>query len=161
MFSFSVVDTSGMDTLSEKIKNQKEYLKELTEELEGFVDKLEAKSTDGFTVIEVPLKQLTAFEKAILKTKESFLPLEEKLKILKRLYDENKISLEQYNQELKKVSKVFSEFVINSDPLEEYKKTIEELDLLLKEGIISIEQYANASADAMIKMTKATEKINV
>ena len=158
VFSFSVMDTSGMDTLSEKIKNQKEYIKELTEEIEGFKEGLEAVATEGFETIKIVGVTFNEWEKSIIKIYSSYATLEEKLDSLNKLLENGKITQEQYNKELEKASKVFKEFVVDTDPLEVYKKTIEELDLLLKKGIITLEQYANASADAMIKMAKATEK---
>ena len=155
-FSFSVMDTSGVDGLTKKIEEQKETIKELTEELEGFAKGLEAVNTEGFETIEILGDKLTAFETQVLKTYESFATLEEKLDSLNKLYKDGKITLEQYNLELEKASKVFKNIVVDADPLKEYNETIKELQLLLEKGIISFEQFANASADAMIILTKKT-----
>ena len=49
----AIMDTSGVDDLTKKIEKQKETIKELTEELEGFAKGLEAVATDGFTKLEM------------------------------------------------------------------------------------------------------------
>ena len=157
--TFSFLFDNGqvkLDFIGEAVERQKEVVIEVLAELLSFQDGMQGVITEQAEAIEVATKALTKYETTVLNAADSTLPLEEKLDILNRLFKDGEISLEQYNKEVEKASKAFKEFVVDNDPLEKYNETLKELELLLQKGIISIEQYANAASDAMIKLTKQT-----
>ena len=149
-------DQVKLDFISEAIELQKDKIFEVTAELLAFQSGMDGVITDQAEAIEVATKALSKYETTVLNAADSAMPLAEKLDILNRLFKDGEISLEQYNKEVEKASKAFKEFVVDTDPLEKYNETLKELELLLEKGIITIEQYANAASDAMIKLTKET-----
>jgi tape measure domain-containing protein len=149
-------DQVKLDFIGEAIDRQKDKVFEVLAELASFQAGLEGVITDQVEAIDVATKVLSKYETTVLNAADASATLEEKLDILNRLYKEGEITLEQYNKELEKASKVYKDLVVDSDPLKEYNETLKELELLLEKGIISIEEFANASADAMIKLTKQT-----
>ena len=149
-------DQIKLDFIAEAIEAQKDKIFEVTAELLAFQSGMDGVITDQAEAIEVATKVLTKYETTVLTAADSALPLAEKLDILNRLFKDGEISLEQYNKEIEKASKAFKEFVVDTNPLEKYNETLSELQLLLEKGIITIEEYANAASDAMIKLTKET-----